>query len=211
MNINDLRINYNKSSINFDDFCSDPKEMFKVWFNEALTLKISEPNAFVLSTVSEQKIPSSRIVLLKEVNSKGFVFFTNYLSQKSKDINMNPFVSLNLYWPDLERQVRISGKAKKISRAETEKYFNTRPNKSKIGAIISNQSEEISFDFCFDNEIKKHKDKLEDSTISCPVNWGGYCVFPLSYEFWQGRPSRLHDRLSYILNDDNWKVSRLSP
>ena len=148
MNINDLRINYSKSSINFDDLISDPKELFKVWFNEVLSLKINEPNAFVLSTVSNQNTPSSRVVLLKEVNSNGFVFFTNYLSKKSKEIENNPFVSLNFYWPDLEKQIRITGKAIKISRAESEKYFSTRPTKSKIGAVISNQSEEISFDFC---------------------------------------------------------------
>jgi len=211
MNINDLRINYSKSSINFDDLISDPKELFKVWFNEALRLKINEPNAFVLSTVSNQNTPSSRVVLLKEVNSNGFVFFTNYLSKKSKEIENNPFVSLNFYWPDLEKQIRITGKAIKISRAESEKYFSTRPTKSKIGAVISNQSEEISFDFCFNNEIEKNKEKFENFPIACPDNWGGYCVFALSYEFWQGRPSRLHDRLSYILKDDVWEIRRLSP
>ena len=118
---------------------------------------------------------------------------------------------MNFYWPDLEKQVRINGKAIKITREESEKYFKTRPTKSKIGAIISNQSNEISFDFCFDNEIKKNKTKFQNSSIPCPVNWGGYCVFPLSYEFWQGRPSRLHDRLSYMLKEDVWKIKRLSP
>tara|TARA_B100000287_G_C20582104_1_gene760776 strand:- start:402 stop:1037 length:636 start_codon:yes stop_codon:yes gene_type:complete len=211
MNINNLRLDYNKSSIDFNNTVKEPKEYFITWFNQAIKMNIKDPNACVLSTISQDNKPSSRVILLKEINSNGFIFFTNYNSNKSKDIKHNNNVSLNFYWPDLEKQIRIVGTTKRISRKESEEYFQNRPKKSQIGAIISNQSEEVKLNFDFDKELQLANKKFKNKIIQCPENWGGYCVIPLKYEFWQGRPSRLHDRITYVLEHDKWMIKRLAP
>ena len=208
MDIKNLRKNYNLGSIDFTDINSNPIAFFSHWFKEALEKEDREVNAFVLSTVNIDNIPSSRVVLLKNIEEKGFVFFTNYNSSKAKDIEINKHVSMNFYWPKLERQVRIVGFAKKISEQESNNYFKNRPRESQIGAVISSQSKEIDLDFNFQELIDKfnHQD-----TIKKPVHWGGFFVSPIKIEFWQGKPSRLHDRLAYELIDGNWIYKRISP
>ena len=208
MDIKNLRKNYNLGSIDFTDINSNPIEFFSHWFKEALEKEDREVNAFVLSIVNIDNIPSSRVVLLKNIDEKGFVFFTNYNSSKAQDIKINQHVSMNFYWPKLERQVIIIGFVKKISEEESNNYFKNRPRESQIGAVISSQSKEIDLDFNFQELIDKfnHQDAIKK-----PMHWGGFFVSPIKIEFWQGKPSRLHDRLAYELIDGNWIYKRISP
>lgn len=208
MDIKNLRKNYNLGSIDFTDINSNPIAFFSHWFKEALEKEDREVNAFVLSTVNIDNIPSSRVVLLKNIEEKGFVFFTNYNSSKAQDIEINKHVSMNFYWPKLERQVRIIGFVKKISEEESNNYFKNRPRESQIGAVISSQSKQIDLDFNFQELIDKfnHQDAIKK-----PMHWGGFFVSPIKIEFWQGKPSRLHDRLAYELIDGNWIYKRISP
>ena len=210
MDIKNLRLNYNKSTINFNNLKDNPFEYFLSWFSDALSINKNEANACVLSTVSND-LPSSRVILLKSVNENGFTFFTNYLSEKSQDIELNPNVALNFYWAELERQVRILGTAQKISRKDSESYFNLRPRESQIGAWVSKQSEDIDLQHDFSKHIDKIKNKFKDTDIKAPLYWGGYLIAPSKFEFWQGRPSRLHDRLIYELEDGDWIKTRLAP
>ena len=184
--------------------------LFSLWMNDAINV-VKEANAFVLSTVSNNNIPSSRVVLLKHFDQNGFVFYTNYESDKSIDISNNKFVSLNFYWPNLERQVRISGKASRISAEKSDTYFKSRPKESKIGALLSHQSEEIDLNYDFSERFQKIKDSLKNSEIKRPDNWGGIIIKPNFFEFWQGKPSRLHDRICYKIKENKWILYRLSP
>ena len=211
MDIKNLRLDYKKSKIDFKNLDENPISFFLKWFNEALKVNKDEANACVLSTVSMDNIPSSRVVLLKAVNEKGFTFFTNYQSNKSKDIESNPNVALNFYWPELEKQVRISGIAKKISIKESDDYFKSRPRESQMGAWLSHQSTAIGFYYNFMDTLNTLESKFKGKEIDRPLHWGGYCIEPLKVEFWQGRPSRLHDRLLYELSDNKWNKKRLAP
>lgn len=211
MDIKNLRLNYKKSKIDFKNLDENPISFFLKWFNEALKVNKDEANACVLSTVSMDNIPSSRVVLLKAVNEKGFTFFTNYQSNKSKDIESNPNVALNFYWPELEKQVRISGIAKKISIKESDDYFKSRPRESQMGAWLSHQSTAIGLYYNFMDTLNTLESKFKGKEIDRPLHWGGYCIEPLKVEFWQGRPSRLHDRLLYELSDNKWNKKRLAP
>lgn len=194
-----------------DDVLSNPFEQFNVWFDEAKQSEIVEPTAAILSTVGEDNHPSARTILLKEVNEKGFVFYTNYESKKAKDIASNPNISLLFLWKEQQRQVRIVGQSEKISREESEKYFRTRPRESQIGAWASHQSSVIPDRKSLDNKFEEYRKKFGDKEIPLPDFWGGYVIIPNYFEFWQGRPGRLHDRICYKFEDQEWRIFRLAP
>ena len=211
MDLKNLRLNYKKSSIDFKNLEDNPISFFLKWFEDALKLNKDEANACVLSTVSVENKPSSRVVLLKSVNEKGFTFFTNYKSNKSLDIQNNPNVSLNFYWPELERQVRITGIAEQISPKDSEEYFKNRPRESQMGAWLSHQSTSIGLYYDFMDTLNKLESTFKGKDIERPLHWGGYCIIHSKIEFWQGRPSRLHDRLIYEFDNNVWNKKRLAP
>ena len=196
--------------IDFKNLPEHPLSLFDKWMEQALD-KNKEANAFVLSTVSDKNIPSSRVLLLRDFDKNGFTFFTNYNSIKANDIENNNNVALNFYWSEFQRQARIIGKAKKISDLDSDKYFSSRPRESQLGAWVSEQSAVIPLDTAFANKMQNMANKFKGKKVERPLNWGGYKVVPISIEFWQGRPSRLHDRVRYTLDKGSWKLDRLSP
>lgn len=210
MDLKNTRINYKKKAINYNNVFDNPIDFFIEWINEAFTNKCLEPNAFVLSTI-EQNTPTSRVLLLKNIENDGFVFYTNYDSSKSEHIKINNNVALNFFWPELERQVRVIGCAYKINDVLSDEYFASRPRESQFGAILSNQSSKIDFNYDFDSKQNSLQEKYKNKKIERPINWGGFKVIPAKIEFWQGRPSRLHDRLLYELKSNKWNKTRLSP
>lgn len=209
--IENLRTDYKRDQLNESSLASCPIEQFKLWFNEVLDV-IIEPTAMVLSTYSQNKGVSSRVVLLKELQQDGFIFYTNYNSLKSEQIKLNPCVSLLFFWPDFQRQIRINGLVKKISHESSVNYFKKRPRKSQISAWASSQSSVIKDRFFLEALFHDFEKKFKNKTISKPPYWGGYKVVPNSIEFWQGRESRMHDRFLYKKNQNNkWIINRLSP
>lgn len=190
---------------------SDPISQFSVWMNEAIESNLLEPNAMILSTANKNGIPSARTVLLKGFDNKGFVFFTNYMSAKAKDLGENPNTALLFLWLELERQIRITGKVEKLSNEESEKYFSSRPRESQLGAWASKQSSVIANRKVLEEQYEDMKRKFDGKEIPLPPFWGGYRVNPQRIEFWQGRESRLHDRICYTLDAGKWKIERLSP
>lgn len=214
MDISHLRKNYCKYGLNRDDLAKTPLAQFNKWFNQVQDAGINEPNAMSIATVSKTGVPSTRTVLLKIYDEAGFVFFTNYTSQKALEIEENPNVALLFQWLELERQVRITGKAEKITKKESFSYFRTRPKGSQLGAWISQQSKIIeSRDFLM-MKLAQIKDKFSHGDVPLPDAWGGYRVIPEKFEFWQGRSNRLHDRFVYeIENPDSekWTIHRLAP
>ncbi len=211
MDLADMRLNYNKSQLDFNNLNKNPIDFFLQWFAQASKDDKYESNACVLSTVSVENKPSSRVVLLKHVNDNGFIFFTNYKSDKSVDIDNNKYVALNFYWPSIEKQVRIVGVAKKISSDDSDNYFKNRPRESQMGAWLSDQSSSVDLNHNFIAQLDKLKIKFEGREVDRPVHWGGYNVKPENIEFWQGRPSRLHDRVLYEFDGKSWIIKRLSP
>jgi pyridoxamine 5'-phosphate oxidase len=210
--LSNFRKSYEKGLIS-DDFKSfSPFFIFEKWFVEAKEDKmILEPNAMTLSTINTGGYPKSRVVLLKKFNSNGFIFFTNYDSNKGKSISKNNNVCLNFYWPSLEKQIVIKGNATKIPVKESNDYFNSRPYGSQIGAIVSNQSEIIKNREFLESKFEKLNNYYSKIKPQRPQNWGGYIVKPDLFEFWQGRKNRLHDRLQFILDGNVWNSNRLSP
>ncbi|NQW29657.1 MAG: pyridoxamine 5'-phosphate oxidase [Ignavibacteria bacterium] len=214
MNSSDLskiRTEYSGKPLTKDSVAGDPLTQFNIWMNEALAANANEPTAMVVSTVSERYTPSSRVVLLKGVDETGFVFFTNYESLKGKQVSQNRNVALLFFWPELERQVRIEGQIDKVTEAESYEYFSSRPYESQIGAWASKQSTPLRDR---DELIEKFVEFLQmypEGAVPLPPQWGGYRVKPISVEFWQGRESRLHDRIKYTLDDSSWKTEILSP
>tara|TARA_B100001250_G_C19697500_1_gene743244 strand:+ start:298 stop:936 length:639 start_codon:yes stop_codon:yes gene_type:complete len=202
-----LRINYKLNQLIYNDLCNNPVDQFKIWLEDAIKCGIKDANAMILSTYASQYGISSRVVLLKDIVDEKFVFFTNYNSLKGKQIQENNKIALCFFWNDMERQVRIKGVVKKISKKESDLYFNIRPKMSKIAAIISNQSSYIDVNEKLENKILE----FNESNIERPDNWGGYSITPSYFEFWQGRENRLHDRFSYEKKKLNWIINRLSP
>lgn len=208
----DIRKEYALHSLNEEEVASEPIEQFRQWWKEAETSSIEEVNAMTLSTVNEAGWPEARTVLLKGYDEKGFVFFTNYNSAKSIQLDQNPHCSLLFFWKELERQVRISGVAEKISTQESIDYFNSRPDGSKIGAWASPQSMVVAGKAWLKETFEFYKERFKHGEIPKPPHWGGYRVKALRIEFWQGRPSRMHDRICYTKTENgSWKIERLAP
>ncbi|MCB9195505.1 MAG: pyridoxamine 5'-phosphate oxidase [Flavobacteriales bacterium] len=205
------RHDFSKFGLELTDIADLPLDQLKKWFDEAMNLQVTEFNACTLSTVDYHNQPSVRIVYTKEITDKGLVFFTNYSSRKGNMLKTNPKAAINFFWPELERQISIEGVIQKTSEEYSDDYFNSRPRESKIGAHASLQSKPIRNKSVLVNRVKKFSDFFEDKPIPRPSNWGGLILIPNRVEFWQGRPSRLHDRFVYELNDNGWKIERLNP
>lgn len=207
-----IRKEYSLNELDEKSISASPFGQFEKWFNEALSAKVLEPNAMNLATITGNNRPSSRIVLLKGFNESGFSFYTNYQSTKGKELEQTPFCALNFFWPELERQIRIEGSVERVTKEQSDEYFGSRPRESQIGAWASPQSSLIASRTILEERYETVKKKFEgQNSIMRPNQWGGYMVKPFLMEFWQGRPSRLHDRIQYTLIDDKWKVSRLAP
>lgn len=209
--LSNLRQEYKKHQLTEDLVLGDPLKQFEIWFKEARVGGVLEPNAFTLATVSENGTPEARVMLLKGMDNGGFVFYTNYESDKAKDMADFPVATMCFFWLELERQVRISGPVHKVSRAESEQYFYSLPRESQIGAWVSPQSKIIASRDVMVENLKKISDKYTD-VIPLPDHWGGYRLIPVEVEFWQGRPDKLHDRLLYSEHEDGgWEIVRLAP
>jgi pyridoxamine 5'-phosphate oxidase len=211
MNIADIRKEYKLRSLLEKDVDADPIKQFQQWWNEAMMSDIEEPNAMTLATSNKNGKPSARIVLLKGLSNDGFVFFTNYASRKGNELKENPYASLLFFWKELERQVRIEGSVSKTDEQKSDEYFLSRPSLSKIGAWGSAQSKVIGSREDLEKNVLKYEQQFGNGEIPRPAYWGGYIVKPTLIEFWQGRPSRLHDRLQYTLTNDKWVLERLAP
>lgn len=206
-----IRREYMRESLSETDVHADPFGQFGRWWDEALRADIDEVNAMTLCTVSAEGFPSGRIVLLKGYDAEGFVWFTNYESRKGRELLSNPNASLLFFWKELERQVRIEGISERVSADESDAYFNSRPEGSRIGAWASPQSSVITSREVLDQNIADITERFSDSPVHRPPHWGGYRLKPRAFEFWQGRPSRLHDRIHYANTVDGWKITRLAP
>ena len=212
LSISNLRQNYTRSGLNETDIDPNPIEQFSLWFQQALDAQLPEPNAMTLATVTSNGQPSARMVLLKDFDDRGFIFYTNYQSFKGKQLTENPQAALVFWWAELERQVRIEGKVERVSDAESDRYFYSRPHGSQIGAWVSEQSQVIESREVLDQKLAQLEAQYQDKKIPRPPHWGGFRVIPQVIEFWQGRPNRLHDRLCYSLTEYNiWAIKRLSP
>jgi pyridoxamine 5'-phosphate oxidase len=207
-----LRQEYSERELRRNDLDPDPIRQFHAWLSEAVTCQLGEPNAMTLGTVDEHRQPWSRVVLLKGCDERGFVFFTNLDGPKSRQLAANPRASLTFWWIALERQVNVAGSVATVSREETETYFQTRPINSRLGAWASRQSEVIADRAQLERQFEEARRRFPEGNIPAPPNWGGFCVRPDTIEFWQGRRSRLHDRLRYTRSGGGaWKIDRLSP
>lgn len=211
MDIGDLRREYTQDGLSRDRLAPDPFLQFEHWFTQANNAGVTEVNAMQLATANTQGRPSVRTVLLKSFDPQGFVFFTNYHSQKAHEMETNPQVAALFFWKELERQVEITGRAVKVSTLESLKYFTSRPRGSQLGAWVSAQSSIISNRKLLEMKLEEMKRKFGNGEIPLPDFWGGFRIIPDTIEFWQGRPNRLHDRFEYRKRDESWEISRLSP
>ena len=211
MKLDSIRRDYKYAALNESDVDADPIKQFGKWITAALRAEVNEATAMALSTVNADGLPQSRIVLLKDFNEQGFTFFTNYQSEKGRAIAHHPAVSLHFFWPELERQIRISGLAEKTSDEVSSSYFLSRPVLSQIAAIASDQSQKIPSRNFLEKRFEQLKEEALMHPLTWPKYWGGYVVKPLKIEFWQGRESRLHDRILYEKKDESWTISRLAP
>lgn len=210
MDLHHIRQEYSRQELTENQVAAHPLQQFELWLNEAITAQVNEPTAMNVATIDADGQPDARVVLLKEINAQGLVFFTNYLSQKGQSLAKHPQTALTFFWPELERQVRIQGKAQKLPAQQSDAYFATRPYTSRIGAWASEQSQTIE-----NKNILLTRAALIAAkyplNVPRPEHWGGYLVVPHSVEFWQGRPSRLHDRIRYRLIRQQWQIERLAP
>lgn len=211
--LHDYRRSYEKGMLDIDNVVANPTLQFEQWFHEAeTTALVDEPNAMTLSSVGVDGFPKGRVVLLKEFNQEGFVFYTNYASDKGKSLAHDPKVCLSFFWAGMERQIIIKGLASKISEEKSSAYFSERPRASQLGALVSDQSSVIENREALEAQLAALDAKYEGKEIPKPKHWGGYVVKPSEFEFWQGRRSRLHDRIRYTkTNEANWKIERLQP
>lgn len=210
--IADLRQEYTAQSLLESEIAADPIDQFEKWWQQAVASEIKEPNAMVLATASADGVPSARVMLLKGFSKEGFLFFTNYKSFKSMQLEENPKACLNFFWQELERQVRIVGLVSKADEATSDEYFQSRPQGSRVGAWASPQSSVVQSREWLDENYRKLTEEFSGKEIQRPPHWGGYIVQPVLVEFWQGRPGRLHDRIQYALQEDGtWKIERLAP
>jgi pyridoxamine 5'-phosphate oxidase len=211
--LSDYRKSYEKSELTEASIKENPMEQFQKWFHEVeATDGVDEPNAMTVSTIGLDGFPKSRVVLMKRFTFEGFIFYTNYQSEKGRAIAANPSVCLSFFWPNLERQVIIKGKAEKIAENLSDGYFESRPKGSQLGAVVSDQSEVVPSREHLEGKLKELEQEYEGKEVPRPEYWGGFLVRPISIEFWQGRPNRLHDRIRYTLQEDfDWKIERLAP
>lgn len=206
-----LRRDYTLASLEEGDVATDPFEQFGRWFGEAERAEVGEPNAMTLATADASGFPSARTVLLKGFDARGFVFFTNYESQKGAELTSNPRASLVFFWQPIERQVVISGTVTRVERSESEAYFQQRPRLSQLGAWASSQSRSVASRATLEQQFREVEARYEGQGVPCPPHWGGFRVAPVRIEFWQGRRSRLHDRIRYVRGEQGWSIERICP
>ena len=209
--LEEMRKRYEMNELNSNDLLESPTEMFRFWFEKIEESEYFEANAAILSTSTKKGKPSSRTVLVKEYSEKGFVFYTNYKSKKAQEIEVNPYASLIFYWPTFERQIRIQGKIRKVSRNKSEKYFHSRPILSQISVLASQQSKKLENREELEMKVKKLEKMYDGKEIPLPDYWGGYILEHRNVEFWQGRRDRLHDRFVYTKHGRIWQIERLAP
>ena len=211
MTIADIRTEYRRASLSEHDVAADPIAQFSRWFDEAVTAAVVEPNAMCLATATPDAYPSARMVLLKGCDARGFVFYTDYRSRKGQELADNPHASLCFFWAELERQVRINGAVQRVSRAESDAYFQTRPLPSRVGARTSHQSMVLTDRSVLEEQLATNESRFAGGQVPLPEHWGGFRVIPEELEFWQGRESRLHDRIQFRREAGVWVKRRLSP
>lgn len=211
--INDIRRKSADRALDEDSVTGDPFEQFSVWFDEAVGAQVPDPFAMAIATVSEIGYPSVRMVYMRDINEDGIIFYTNFRSQKGKDILGNRAVSILFHWDELERQIRIAGRAEKVSDKVSDAYFASRPRESQLGAWSSEQSERLENRAVLEGKYQYYKEKFNDLPVPRPEHWGGFLIRPIRFEFWQGRPNRLHDRVVYTREnlESNWEISRVAP
>ena len=209
--LNTVRRDFADSPLDFDHVGDDPFAFFEKWFDEAVGAEVMDPYAMSIATVDRQGQPSVRVVYMRDISKDGLVFYTNYLSSKGKDLAQNPKISANFFWVELDRQIRVKGKVALLSEAASDVYFASRPRESQLGAWASDQSRSLKNREELTDRLEALRQRFEGKDIPRPSHWGGYCIAVESMEFWQGRPSRLHDRVVFTMEGSIWKKSRLSP